>query len=210
MARGKGRFRSDKEMLRALSQRQLKERFNFIQTHKCHWSLSFFAPAASVPVFLALTYGARSLMYDGVTIVDGAVKMSENVSFQTGGLLFFTDLLQPDTTLILPVVRFLMAMASIELNALRMDSPTIYMRGMMAFLRVVTVWMLFVSTVMPSGIVYYWFLSSLLALIQQVLMMQPRVLRFFNIPVVERHAYKAIAQQAKHRYRFFLRPFGLS
>ena len=210
MARVKGEFKTDKEMNRAFGLRLKREHQRFFVQNKCHPSLMALSPIASIAMFFAMTFSVRSLMVSDYSIVDGAVQVIDNVSFHTGGLLFCSDFLAPDTSLILPVLRFLLTMAACELPALRSgDQMSLYMRSMLVLMRTATVYMLYVSTVVPSGIVYYWFVSSLLALVQQLLMMHPRVLQFFKIGVVDKNPYRTIANRAKHRYRFFLRPLGV-
>lgn len=99
-----------------------------------------------LPIFLVLYYTIRH--FDKLE------------SFRTGGLLWFTDLTQPDHLFILPVLYVLTMMASQELT-IRNTAPQ--QKQLMRFLPIV--FGIFLAR-FPSGLFVYWVTSNLITFCQ--------------------------------------------
>jgi YidC/Oxa1 family membrane protein insertase len=99
-----------------------------------------------LPIFLVLYYTIRH--FDKLE------------SFRTGGLLWFTDLTQPDHLFILPVLYVLTMMASQELT-IRNTAPQ--QKQLMRFLPIIFGFFL---ARFPSGLFVYWVTSNLITFTQ--------------------------------------------
>ena len=202
VALSRGRFDSKRDMQRHFRHNVRKEYAHLYTSKKCH---PFLGPLTSIfvlPIFASMTYAMRAIMFERTTVVGGKLELIPNVSFTDGGVLFFKNLLEPDPTLILPVLRLVFTLLNIELNVLKVEKQTKSMLAVNWLSRIVALWMFYVSTLLPCGIVYYWFLSSTFSFMQQILLLNPKVRKFWNIPAIEndRSGWKNIVRRANHRY----------
>jgi YidC/Oxa1 family membrane protein insertase len=126
-----------------------------------------------LPIFIVLYYTIRH--FDTLE------------SFRTGGLLWFTDLTQPDHLFILPVLYVLTMMASQEIT-IRNTSPQ--QAQLMRFLPVV--FGIFLAR-FPSGLFVYWITSNCITFAQNYVIYY--VLPHKNVEVEEEEKDKAEAEK---------------
>lgn len=109
------------------------------------------------------------------------------------GLLWFSDLTVPDPTFTLPLVFGLTNLAIIEIMSLsRVKAPGKLQKFLTNFFRVFTILMTAIATQVPSCLTVYWMTSSVYGLVQNLILMSPRVKKFFRVPETpsqQKHPY---------------------
>lgn len=130
-------------------------------------------PLAQMPIFLSMFFGIRQMgdYYDG---------------FSTGGAYWFTDLAAADTTMVMPVVNSVMFLGLLELGgeAGQQQAQTDQQKTMKTVFRALGVAMVPLTMHMPSGLFVYWCSSSLISVVQNLVLKNPAIRGALDIPKV--------------------------
>lgn len=117
-----------------------------------------------------------------------------------GGILWIPNLIEPDVSYILPVWLGLVNLANIEVMMLeKSGQKSTLLVAATAFFRLISVASIPICAMVPSALAVYWCTSSTLAFAQNLMLMSPRVKRFFGIPTDTSYhlakPYSTIAQR---------------
>jgi len=126
-----------------------------------------------------------------------------HLSLSLEGFGWIPNLTAVDHSYILPVFMVLSNLAIIQLQVLTRVTPASrFGRGVTNTLRGLCLVMLPIASYAPAGVALYWTTSSVYGLIQNLVMLSPRVRRGLKIPQTPRELqqpYKHIADQIKSK-----------
>ncbi|KAK9727651.1 hypothetical protein K7432_001681 [Basidiobolus ranarum] len=163
-------------------QKQYRDKVKALyRQHKCQPIVSFLLPWVQMPLFITLSFTLRDM--SGYPIPWLGMSGSNPVSdFDTGGLLWFTDLTSVDPTWTFPLAIGLTHLANTELNAYFMkQAPTLKQKVIQNVFRGISVFMIPVASQVPMGICLYWLSSSTYSLLQNIAFKVPAIKTKLNI-----------------------------
>ncbi|KAJ8979576.1 hypothetical protein NQ317_019151 [Molorchus minor] len=122
-----------------------------------------------------------------------------------GGFGFIPNLTDVDSSLIFPVALGVINLAIIELQVLsKINNPTKLQKIFTNVFRGFSVIMVPIATSVPSCLVLYWTTSSTYGLLQNLLLLSPRIKRICGIPKTAtelQHPYKHIAEGLRNKLK---------
>lgn len=145
----------------------------------CHPLKEYILPWIQIPLWISMSIALRNM--SGSMILDNKQLPVLCHEMSTEGTLWFTNLLVPDTTLILPVTVCLLNLAIIELHGLRVLKPTRFHRLLSYVMRGAVLLMIPIGSMVPSCMCLYWTYSSFYGLMQFILLRLPTVRRILHI-----------------------------
>ncbi|KAK6187673.1 hypothetical protein SNE40_005649 [Patella caerulea] len=167
----------------------------------CHPRKTNIVAYVQLPMWICLSFALRNM--SGASPVMNAESSVQYADFKTEGTLWFTDLTQPDSTYILPVLLGLITFTNIEMFYLQRADVSKFVKRVTYCFRVMSILMIPIASVVPSSMCCYWVSSSLLACLQNVSLRIPKVRRFFRIEKTSSESstpFSDILQNAKSRY----------
>lgn len=117
-----------------------------------------------------------------------------------GGFLWIPNLVEVDSSYILPVVWCVTNLINIELGALeRGGTPSKFMTVVTSAFRVIMIAIIPIAASVPSCLTLYWCTSSACALGQNLILLSPKAKKMFGIPTNTKYhmdqPYRTIAQR---------------
>ncbi|XP_055315925.1 cytochrome c oxidase assembly protein COX18, mitochondrial [Sitodiplosis mosellana] len=121
-----------------------------------------------------------------------------------GGFLWIPNLIETDTSYILPVLWCITNLVNIELGALEKGgTPSKFMIVMTNVFRGITIAIVPIAASVPSCLTLYWCTSSMCALAQNLILLSPKAKRTFGIPLNTQyhmdHPYRTMANRFSER-----------
>ncbi|KAJ1970261.1 hypothetical protein IWQ62_000090 [Dispira parvispora] len=177
-------FAQYQKKLKQQLQRQVQELYH---KHDCTPLFRFLLPWVQIPLFVTTSLAVRRLC--GLPIPfykDSLLSMTSSVTeLSHGGTLWFTDLVQPDPTFVLPVLIGAVHLTNIQLitrsaSGVEIARPKYYPYLMYGF-RGLALLITAVATQMPTALCLYWLTSGLCSTLQHVLFRLPRVRQCLGI-----------------------------
>eukprot|EP00043_Microstomoeca_roanoka_P009321 m.88785 g.88785 ORF g.88785 m.88785 type:complete len:358 (-) comp14550_c0_seq2:151-1224(-) len=180
---------------------------------------------APIPLWLIMSLGVRQLCLTGGVADDGIAAL-----MKLEGLPWCLDLTMQDTTMILPVALCLSNLVNVQLQYLMRPRPkhsvrTVHRPAKHAdqqqppgkrprpgepqfpiLLTSLSILMLPIYAALPSGLVFYWLVSSSSTVIQSISLRHPRVRRALGLPKAPSETaspLKLVGQNAKRDWRMF-------
>ncbi|XP_014777236.1 cytochrome c oxidase assembly protein COX18, mitochondrial [Octopus bimaculoides] len=101
---------------------------------------------------------------------------------ETEGMLWFSNMLLPDSTWILPIALGLVNLSIIEMYALQMKNTSKFSKVITNLIRCLSIVMIPIGASVPSCMCWYWTCSSLYGLLQNIVLKFPKVKRTLKIP----------------------------
>jgi YidC/Oxa1 family membrane protein insertase len=144
-----------------------------LKIHNVRFSPMIVLPLVNLSVFITFIYAIRGLiLYQ---------------DFELGGTLWFEDLQDHDSTLILPVIAMTGTYASLELSFRSVEQGSFFAK-VKDFMQTGVLMALPVTALLPAGIFCYWIPSTLAITTQMLLLRQPKVQKLLGIPVAHKHS----------------------
>lgn len=135
-----------------------------------------------IPLWIVQSMAIRNLL----TLLPNPSDITAQVAYTeltVGGFMWIPNLTQVDASFILPVALGVVNLTIIECQTrMRTRPPGRIQKITTNFFRGLSVLMVPVACSVPSGLSFYWFLSSIYGLGQCLLIMSPRFKRIVGIP----------------------------
>ncbi|GAV07661.1 hypothetical protein RvY_17476 [Ramazzottius varieornatus] len=176
-----------------------KHRSNLYVQDNCHPAKNILLPLLQIPLWICMSCALRNLCAGR----NGeAARVTSRAQLSQEGALWFRDLTRPDRTWAIPVLNGLMSFVLSELHFSSIQQRTRLISFVIWSTRVTSLLVVFITALMPTGVSLYWLLSSFFGLVQFFVLLNPRALAFFRVPVVAGAArpYQALFS------RLFTRP----
>ncbi|XP_046402058.1 cytochrome c oxidase assembly protein COX18, mitochondrial isoform X3 [Ischnura elegans] len=136
-----------------------------------------------MPMWIFLSISLRNMAYM-LPHRDSAAELIF-LQLSQGGCLWFPNLIDVDHTLILPVTLGLLNLAIVELQTItRLKEPTKFQRNLTNLIRLLSIAMVPIASSVPTCMSLYWVSSSACGLIQNLLVLSPRIKNLVGIPKV--------------------------
>lgn len=164
----------------------------------------YLLPAVQIPVWVCLSMSLRHMTLS-MRLSSSPTLAQEAVALQLSqeGCLWFSDLCMIDCFYIMPIALCILNLTIIEIY--RGDGKT-KLEGLQKYLinfsRAVAVLITPVAMQLPSGVVFYWFCSSMYGAAQALTFKSFKVRRFFRIPIPTNESktpYKDLFNRLKFR-----------
>ncbi|XP_023564367.1 mitochondrial inner membrane protein COX18 isoform X2 [Octodon degus] len=137
-----------------------------------------------LPIWIFMSVALRNLS----TGATHSESFSAQEQLATGGILWFPDLTASDSTWILPISVGVVNLLIVELFALQRLSMSRFQVYVTYFVRAVSVLMVPIAAAVPSSLAFYWLCSSLMGLVQNLLLCSPRFRQLCRIPLTKSHS----------------------
>ncbi|XP_049831650.1 cytochrome c oxidase assembly protein COX18, mitochondrial [Schistocerca gregaria] len=203
------KFQWTEKQARVVYNRSLRKQLKkLIIRDNCHPAKASLLVWVQIPMWICLSASLRNLVY---MLPQHSVGAEINfVQLTKEGLLWFSDLTLPDSTFILPLIFGITNLAIIEIVSLsKVKTPGKLQKFITNFFRVLTIGMTAIATQVPSCLTVYWVTSSFYGLVQNIVLMSPRVKKFFRIPETPsqlkhpyRHIYKRLREKVDKLFTF--------
>ncbi|PSN37222.1 hypothetical protein C0J52_12661 [Blattella germanica] len=132
-----------------------------------------------------------------------AAAMTTYMELSVGGFGWIPNLLVPDESLVFPVALGFINLAIVELQTMsKIRKEGKLQKYVTHFFRGLSLVMIPIAASVPSCLSLYWVTSSTYGLIQNLILLSPRVKRFGNIPETPTELekpYKHIASEIRQR-----------
>ncbi|CAL1685066.1 unnamed protein product [Lasius platythorax] len=193
-----------KEYARRLYNHSMKKQWNkLIVRENCHPAKASILVLVQIPLWISLSMSIRNLCYmlpkqdaDAYTIYQ---------QFTTDGFLWITNLTVADS-FVLPIAMGLFNLAIIEIIHMnRVKELTKWKQYLTYFFRITAIGMIPIAMYVPSCLSLYWATSSAFGLIQNLVLLSPKLRRFARIPVTTSespHPYWLLRERIISRCHF--------
>lgn len=170
-----------------------------IERDNCHPLKTTILFWFQIPIWVCHSIGIRNIltMQPDPTSEAALITYTQMTS---DGFLWIPNLLEADTTYILPVIWCITNLMNIELGALeRVGVSSKFMTTITAIFRLVIVAVVPIAATVPSCLTLYWCTSSLCALGQNLVLLSPNAKRILGIPIITKfhmdRPYRTLAQR---------------
>jgi len=197
------KFQWTEKQTKLVFNRSAKKQWNkLIVRENCHPFKASILLWAQIPLWVCMSVSLRNMMMMMPYPTTDAQLL--HLSMSLGGFGWIPNLTVVDQSFILPVVMVVSNLAIIQLQVLTRVTPASrFGQGVTNVLRGLCLVMLPIASFAPAGVTLYWTTSSVYGLIQNLVMLSPRVRRGFKIPKTPRelqHPYKHVADQIKSKF----------
>ncbi|XP_018564114.1 mitochondrial inner membrane protein COX18 [Anoplophora glabripennis] len=198
----------DEKTARITFNRSVRKQWNdLIVRENCHPFKASLLLWFQIPMWISLSVAIRNLVYMLPNRdLDAKLIFTE---LSVGGFAFIPNLIETDSSLILPVVLGITNLAIIELQVLsRTNAPSKLQRYITNSFRGFSIIMVPIAASVPSCLTLYWTTSSVYGLVQNLVLLSPKVKRFCKIPktVIElQHPYQQVVIGIKNKFNFVQR-----
>nr|XP_046914770.1 cytochrome c oxidase assembly protein COX18, mitochondrial-like [Dermatophagoides farinae] len=150
----------------------------------CHPMKATLVALFQIPMWIVLSNCYRNFALLQPDPNDVKIMMAHE-QLQHEGLFWFKDLTIPDSTGILPIATCLvnLTIIQIHINERRRNNlqDSLFVRIFTNSGRLISVALVPIGLMMPSDMCFYWFISSSMGLVQNVLLMNPKVKKLLKI-----------------------------
>ncbi|KAK9881472.1 hypothetical protein WA026_016356 [Henosepilachna vigintioctopunctata] len=175
-----------------------------IVRENCHPFKTTLLLWVQIPLWVSLSVSIRNLIYMQPKMDETAKMIFLQLS--TEGVGWIPNLTAMDSTLVLPIAFGIINLGLIELMTLsKVTVPTKFQRITTNLFRGFTIILIPICISLPSGLLVYWTTSSLYGLVQNFVLMSPKVKRFCRIPPTPselEYPYKQLSAAFKKRFNF--------
>lgn len=173
---------NDKETF-MLYRRSFRTQYNkMIERDNCHPLKTTMLHWFQIPIWICHSIGIRNI----ITIQPDPQSVKAIQTFgqlTVGGCLWLPNLIDADTSYVLPAIWCITNLINIELGALeRTGPPSKLATTFTGIFRVITIVVAPIAATVPSCLTLYWCTSSICALGQNLILLSPRAKRLFGIP----------------------------
>nr|XP_039272770.1 cytochrome c oxidase assembly protein COX18, mitochondrial-like [Styela clava] len=184
-----------------------KRKKELYQKHKVPGTLRRnLVPWVQLPIWFAMTASLRNMTLSlPFTTSVSATQVQTYTELSQEGVLWFNNLCLADPYFVLPVLMAFANLATIEIH--RGDGKTPLegiSKYLINFLRGISLVMIPVAIYMPSGVVFYWFISSGFGVTQALVMQSPKFKKLMRMPMPVNYS-KTPYQDILSRFKFVKR-----
>ncbi|CRK99575.1 CLUMA_CG012888, isoform A [Clunio marinus] len=181
------KFHWNEKQARIMYNRSVNNQWNnLVVRDNCHPGKSIIVVLFQIPLWISQSWAIRNLihMLPDPTSVEAQLTAAEML---VGGFGWIPNLTEADHSLILPVTLGVLNLTIIELQkaSKKVQLNTKLQKYATNFFRVLSVLMVPIAAYVPSGLCLYWVASSSFGLVQNLVLLSPRLKRFANIPKVD-------------------------
>ncbi|XP_015110629.1 cytochrome c oxidase assembly protein COX18, mitochondrial [Diachasma alloeum] len=187
---------------RALYNKAFRDKWHeLIVRDNCHPMKGFVLLMTQLPLWICLSAAVRNLCY----VLPYPTPLAQRTFMELSheGIAWFSNLAAADPYYILPITMGLCNLINIEFNyMMRVKEPTVIQRVSLYVFRGISLVLVPIASIVPSGMSLYWATSSAFGLFQNMFIVAPRVRRFFRIEETEnelQHPYKHVLNNFKAR-----------
>ncbi|EZA53388.1 hypothetical protein DMN91_004592 [Ooceraea biroi] len=201
---GMQKYNWPKPVARRLYNHSVKKQWNeLIIRENCHPAKATILVLVQLPLWISLSMSIRNLCY--MLPKQDATAYGIHQEFTSDGFLWFMDLTVPDP-FILPILMGLFNLAIIEINYMsRLQVQTKWKKYLTYFFRIVTIGLIPIAMYVPSCVSLYWTTSSAFGLLQNLLLLSPKLRRFARVPITaseSQNPYMMLREKITARCRF--------
>lgn len=196
------KFNWTEKEARIVYNRSVKKQWtNLILRDNCHPFKASVLLWVQIPMWVCLSVALRNLVYM-LPHQDGGA-MITYMELSVGGFGWIPNLLLPDESLVLPVALGLINLAIVELqlmSKIRKDSKI--QKYMTNLFRGLSILMIPIAAYVPSCLALYWVTSSTYGLIQNLVLLSPKIKKLTKIPETPsqlENPYRHIATEIRSR-----------
>ncbi|XP_066156904.1 cytochrome c oxidase assembly protein COX18, mitochondrial [Euwallacea fornicatus] len=177
-------YKWDEKTAKIIFRKSMKKQWNkLIERDNCHPLKTTVLLWFQIPLWVSLSVSIRNLVYM-LPEVDVKAQLTFT-ELMVGGFGFIPNLTIPDSSWIFPVALGILNLAIIELQVLS-KAPDLQTKKVQKIFtnifRGLSVLMVPIAASVPSCLVLYWTTSSAFGLMQNLLLMAPKVKRILKIP----------------------------
>lgn len=180
--------------------REFKKRYQeMIERDNCHPLKTTILHWFQIPIWVCHSIGIRNILTGQPNPTSPqAIKIVAQLG--VGGCLWLPNLIEADTTYILPAIWCITNLINIELGALeRTGPPSRFSTIFTNVFRGITIAVAPIAATVPSCLTLYWCTSALCALAQNLILLSPRVKRLAGVPTNTIHymeqPYRTLAKR---------------
>uniref|UniRef100_A0A131YR52 Mitochondrial inner membrane protein COX18 n=1 Tax=Rhipicephalus appendiculatus TaxID=34631 RepID=A0A131YR52_RHIAP len=195
-------FNLTEKQARLLYRRNLKRHLQrLVVRDNCHPMKSAIVVLFQLPMWISLSVALRNMAFM-LPYQDMGAQVTY-LELSVGGLLWFTNLTQPDPLHIIPLLVGITNLMNVEFHVLQRQKHMASLRRWITnFARGVAIVSVPIAWIMPANVSLYWLCSSSFALGQNMLMAAPRFRRACSIPVTASESqtpFKDVANRLRQR-----------
>lgn len=153
-----------------------------IERDNCHPLKTTILHWFQIPIWVCHSIGIRNILQmQPDPMSPQAIKIFAQIT--VGGCLWLPNLIDADTTYILPAIWCITNLINIELGALERTGPsTKFSTIFTGIFRGITIAVAPIAATVPSCLTLYWCTSAVCALGQNLILLSPRAKKLFGIP----------------------------
>ncbi|GAB1869310.1 Mitochondrial inner membrane protein COX18 [Camponotus japonicus] len=198
------KYKWSKDYARRLYNHSVKKQWNnLIIRENCHPVKASILVLVQLPLWISLSMSIRNLCY--MLPKQDANAYIIYQEFITDGFLWVTNLTVADP-FVLPIAMGLFNLAIIEITYMsRIKELTKWKQYLTYFFRIFTVGMIPIAMYVPSCVSLYWATSSAFGLLQNLVLLSPKLRRFAGVPITSSespHPYRLLKERIISRCRF--------
>lgn len=183
VARAKQMYKLDDRQASLLYRRSLKKQWDkLVVRENCHPMKTMVVLWGQIPLWICQSVAIRNMlnMLPNPSSLDAQMTLMQ---LSVGGCGWFPDLTIADSTWILPITFGILNLMNVEFHSLERKGPkSRFGNAMTNIFRVFSIGMIPVAASMPTCLVLYWTSSSAFSLMQNVILVSPRIKRLFKVP----------------------------
>lgn len=192
----------DERTTKAMYNRSIRKQWNnLVVRDNCHPAKASLLVLFQIPMWVSLSVALRNLVYMlPHSDVQAQLTYTE---LSLGGFSVIQNLTDVDTSWVFPVTLGIINLAIVELQVLsKTNEPSKLQKGLTYLFRGLSVFMIPIAASVPSCLVLYWTTSSTFGLIQNMVLLPPKVRRMLGIPRTNselQQPYQHIVSQLKNK-----------
>ncbi|KAK8785887.1 hypothetical protein V5799_007750 [Amblyomma americanum] len=195
-------FNLNEKQARYLYRKNFKRQLQrLVVRDNCHPMKAALVVLFQLPLWVSLSVALRNMAF--MMPYQDLAAQATYLELSVGGMLWFTNLTQPDPLHIIPVLVGIANLMNIEFHVLQRQKHMAWLRRWITnFMRGLALISVPVAWIMPADVALYWFCSSGFALGQNMLMAAPRFRRACSIPVTASESqtpFKDVACRLRER-----------
>ncbi|CAH0547624.1 unnamed protein product [Brassicogethes aeneus] len=198
-------YKWDEKMAKITYNRSIKKQWNnLIIRDNCHPFKASLLFWFQIPMWISFSVSLRNLVY---VLPERTFQAQMTFTELTlGGFGWIPNLIEVDASWIFPVALGIINLAIIEIQSLsRVNPPSKFQNFITNLFRGFSIIMIPIGASVPSCLVLYWTTSSTYGLIQNLVLMSPKVKRFCRIPKTDKelkNPYKHVINKFQEKYTF--------
>ncbi|XP_011881073.1 PREDICTED: mitochondrial inner membrane protein COX18 isoform X2 [Vollenhovia emeryi] len=201
---GTYKYNWSKKYAKQLYNRSVKKQWNkLIVRENCHPVKASLLVLVQIPLWISFSMSIRNLCY--MLPKQDASAYTTYQQFTTDGFLWISNLTVADP-FILPIAMGLFNLAIIEISHMsRVKEMTKWQRYLTNFFRLVAIGMIPIAMSVPSCLSLYWATSSAFGLLQNLILLSPKLRRFAKVPITtseQPHPYLGLRNKIAAKCRF--------
>jgi inner membrane protein COX18 len=200
----------DERTARIAFKRSIKKQWNaLVVRDNCHPFKTVLLVFFQIPLWISLSVSLRNFVYQ-LPHQDFHAQLTFT-ELSVGGFGWIPNLIEVDSSLILPVCFGLLNLTNIEMQTLsKMNVPTKFQKYVTNFFRGLSIMMIPIASAVPSCVVLYWTTSSAFGLLQNLILISPKMKRVCKIPQTPselkqpyQHLILGIKNRLKSLFKYF-------